>query len=176
MSTLSFGREPGGRARISDSGMQKLGNRPIVIECAPCRQSAVLRHLWCTSGGGLKDFAPYRAAAASLPAKITARQPQSRQFLKSTSGIARYFICAGAKAQAPASSAGVATMLRRKTCATPKLEGDPMKIITSLLAATLLLAGINLATAQTGCSDCQPLPTNPPSTSEGGMPPGGYGR
>ena len=84
MSTLSFGREPGGRARISDSGMQKLGNRPIVIECAPCRQSAVLRHLWCTSGGGLKDFAPYRAAAASLPAKITARQPQSRQFLKST--------------------------------------------------------------------------------------------
>ena len=51
-----------------------------------------------------------------------------------------------------------------------------MKIITSLLAATLLLAGINLATAQTGCSDCQPLPTTPPSTSEGGMPPGGYGR
>ena len=84
MSTLSFGREPGGRARISDSGMQKLGNRAIVIECAPCRQSAVLRHLWCTSGGGLKDFAPYPAAAASLPAKITARQPQSRQFLKST--------------------------------------------------------------------------------------------
>jgi hypothetical protein len=84
MSTLSFGREPGGRARISESGMQKLGNRPIVIECVPCRQSALLRHLWCTSGGGLKDFAPYRAAAASLPAKITARQPQSRQFLKST--------------------------------------------------------------------------------------------
>jgi hypothetical protein len=48
--------------------MQKLGNLPIVIECAPCRQSAVLRHLWCTSGGGLKDFASYRAAAASLPA------------------------------------------------------------------------------------------------------------
>jgi hypothetical protein len=83
---------------------------------------------------------------------------------------------AGAKAQALASSAGVATTFRRKTCATPKLEGDPMKIITSLLAATLLLAGITLATAQTGCSDCQPLPTNPPSTSEGGQPPGGYGR
>jgi len=48
-----------------------------------------------------------------------------------------------------------------------------MKIITSLLAATLLLAGITLATAQTGCSDCQPLPTNPPSPSEGGQPPGG---
>jgi hypothetical protein len=51
----------------------------------------VLRRLWCTSGGGLKDFAPlsccareYRAVPSSLPAEITARQPKSRQFLKST--------------------------------------------------------------------------------------------
>ncbi|HEY2184514.1 MAG TPA: hypothetical protein VGH39_05935 [Xanthobacteraceae bacterium] len=51
-----------------------------------------------------------------------------------------------------------------------------MKTITSVLAAAALLASITIASAQYGCSDCQPLPTNPPSTSEGGMPPGGYGQ
>ena len=137
---------------------------------APHAASLPCSDTYGARAAGLGGLRSYRAAAASLPAKIAARQPQSRQFLKSTfRGSARYFICAGAKAQAPASSAGIATMLRRKTCATPKLEGDPMKIITSLLAASLLLAGINLATAQTGCSRTpQPLPTNPPSTSEGG--------
>jgi hypothetical protein len=65
-------------------------------------------------------------------------------------------------------------MFRREEYATPK--GDPMKTITSVLAAAALLASITIASAQYGCSDCQPLPTNPPSTSEGGMPPGGYGQ
>ena len=43
----------------------------------------------------------------------------------------------------------------------------PMKIITSLLAVAVLLGGINIAAAQA-------LPTNPPTVSEGGMPPGGW--
>jgi hypothetical protein len=48
--------------------------------------------------------------------------------------------------------------------ATPKLEGDPMKIIASLLAGALLLAGVNMAAAQA-------LPTNPPIPQEGGASP-----
>jgi hypothetical protein len=45
----------------------------------------------------------------------------------------------------------------------------PMKVITSLLAVAVLLCGINIAAAQA-------LPTNPPTVSEGGMPPGGWAR
>jgi hypothetical protein len=55
--------------------------------------------------------------------------------------------------------------------------GNATRIITSFLAGTVLLAGIIIAYAQTGCSDCRPLPTNPPSPNEGGAPPpGGTGR
>ena len=43
------------------------------------------------------------------------------------------------------------------------------KIIATLLAGAALLAGITFASAQA-------LPTNPPTTNEGGQPPGGYGK
>jgi hypothetical protein len=55
--------------------------------------------------------------------------------------------------------------------------GNAMRIITSFIFGAVLLAGIIIAYAQTGCSDCRPLPTNPPSPNEGGAPPpGGTGR
>lgn len=55
--------------------------------------------------------------------------------------------------------------------------GNLMRIITSFVAGTVLLAGIIIYATQTGCSDCRPLPTNPPSPNEGGVPPpGGTGR
>jgi hypothetical protein len=65
------------------------------------------------------------------------------------------------------SPAGVTILILAGNDATPNAEGDPMKIITSFLAAAALLAGITIAGAQA-------LPTNPPTPQEGGaLPPSG---